>query len=63
MDNFSKERLQLLIEQIQLPETIVHEYFSETTLQKLTVFKETKTWQFQLLIQSPFRAKSLKFFR
>lgn len=42
MDNFSKERLQLLIEQIQLPETIVHEYFSETTLQKLTVFKETE---------------------
>ncbi|MBR7552926.1 PolC-type DNA polymerase III [Allobacillus sp. GCM10007491] len=62
MDNFSKERLQLLIEQIQLPETIVNEYFSETTLQKLTVFKETKTWQFHLHNPKPFPCEVIEVF-
>lgn len=47
---------------IQLPETIVHEYFSETTLQKLTVFKETKTWQFQLHNPKPFPCEVIEVF-
>ena len=47
-----KERMQLLIEQIDLPQEIVTNYFQDSEIEKLELFKEEKLWIFHLNIKN-----------
>ncbi len=58
----SIDRLQLLLEQIQMPQELVDDYFSNASLRKLTVVKETKTWQFHLHNPQPFPCEVIEIF-
>ncbi|MGO4887743.1 PolC-type DNA polymerase III [Anaerobacillus sp. MEB173] len=49
-DQIRKERFQLLLQQVSIPEDLVRSYFQGGSIQKLIVQKETKTWHFQLHI-------------
>ena len=43
--NIRKERLQLLLQQISIPDKFV-DYFRDGYISKLTVYKETRKWHF-----------------
>ncbi|MBB6452886.1 DNA polymerase-3 subunit alpha (Gram-positive type) [Salirhabdus euzebyi] len=43
----NKEKMLILLEQIQLPADMITPYFQEASLQKLTVFKQEKKWVFK----------------
>src|SRR5699024_11949025 len=47
-----KERMKLLIEQIDLPQDIVTNYFQDSEIEKLELFKEEKLWIFHLNIKN-----------
>ncbi|WP_413381539.1 PolC-type DNA polymerase III [Alkalihalobacillus sp. 1P02AB] len=47
-----KERFQLLLQQIQLPEQLVEMYFKDGQIQKLSIFREQKKWHFLFHIPS-----------
>ncbi|SFP08665.1 PolC-type DNA polymerase III [Salibacterium halotolerans] len=47
-----KERFQLLMEQIGMPEDQVQTYLYDGSIQKLTINKENQTWHFQLQLGS-----------
>ncbi|SET40613.1 DNA polymerase-3 subunit alpha [Salinibacillus kushneri] len=47
----NREKMDILLEQIQLPNDIINTYFQEASLEKLTVFKKEKKWRFTFHIQ------------
>jgi DNA polymerase-3 subunit alpha (Gram-positive type) len=48
MDVSKKEKLQVLFKQLQIPEELVNQYFSESYLEKLEIYKSRKTWHFHI---------------
>ncbi|WP_100399318.1 PolC-type DNA polymerase III [Bacillus sp. FJAT-44742] len=48
-----KERFQLLLEQIMMPQDVVKDYFQEGKIEKLSIFKEEKRWHFYFLLDKP----------
>ncbi|GAA0461549.1 PolC-type DNA polymerase III [Alkalibacillus silvisoli] len=63
MDLNKKEKMSLLLQQVNVPEELVDNHFSETLLDKLTVYKETKTWEFHLHNPHPFVFEALSLFK
>ncbi|MFG6115081.1 PolC-type DNA polymerase III [Halobacillus sp. MO56] len=49
----SREKMELLLEQIQFPEEIAEQHLSKSSLKKLEVYKQTKTWHFHFQLESP----------
>lgn len=45
-DDIRLERFQLLLQQLAIPEDLVKEYFQQGTIEKLTIYKESKSWTF-----------------
>lgn len=43
MDISKKEKMDLLLKQLQVPEEYVQKYFQDSYLDKLQVYKKTKT--------------------
>jgi DNA polymerase III subunit alpha, Gram-positive type len=48
MDISSKEKMQLLLRQIKVEDQIVHNYFQDSSLLKLDIFKLKKQWNFHI---------------
>nr|WP_281186674.1 PolC-type DNA polymerase III [Bacillus solimangrovi] len=48
MNSEHKQRFQILLKQMELPETLVEEHFQNGAIIKLTVDKESRSWHFQL---------------
>ncbi|RLL45348.1 PolC-type DNA polymerase III [Oceanobacillus piezotolerans] len=48
MDISKKEKMHLLLKQIHMPEEIVNKHFQESYIEKLEVYKHTKTWHFYI---------------
>ncbi|RSL33203.1 PolC-type DNA polymerase III [Salibacterium salarium] len=46
-----KDRFQLLLEQMMMPEDVVRDYFTDGLIQKLTINKENKKWHFHFLLK------------
>ncbi|MBM7837683.1 DNA polymerase-3 subunit alpha (Gram-positive type) [Alkalihalobacillus xiaoxiensis] len=57
-----EERLQLLLEQLQMPSDIMH-HFEGGYIQKLAISKETKTWHFYIQLPSILPAEICELFR
>lgn len=51
MDISKKEKMDLLLKQLQVPEEYVQKYFQDSYLDKLQVYKKTKTWHFHLHVK------------
>ncbi|WP_088105127.1 PolC-type DNA polymerase III [Halalkalibacter urbisdiaboli] len=47
-ENLRKERLTLLLQQLQIPEEVVTRHFAEGKIRKLVISKEQKSWQFHI---------------
>jgi DNA polymerase-3 subunit alpha (Gram-positive type) len=45
------EKMNVLLEQLQIPENYREEYFQESRLTKLKVYKESKTWHFYIALK------------
>ncbi|WP_188205842.1 PolC-type DNA polymerase III [Alkalibacillus aidingensis] len=63
MDLNTNEKMSLLLKQIEMPKDVIAEHFNETKLAKLTVIKESKTWQFHLHNPVPFVYDALSLFK
>ncbi|WP_156289097.1 PolC-type DNA polymerase III [Oceanobacillus salinisoli] len=48
MDISKKEKMSLLLKQLQIPEEYVAQYFSDSYLDKLEVYKQKKLWHFHI---------------
>ncbi|MEJ8776889.1 PolC-type DNA polymerase III [Pseudogracilibacillus sp. ICA-222130] len=61
MDLTKRKKMEILLEQLKLPENIVDEYFSTATMEKLIVHKRNKKWHFHLNIKNvlPFHVYEL----
>src|SRR5699024_827621 len=46
-----KERMDLLVNQIELPQEIIENYFIDSEIEKLELFKEDRLWVFHLNIK------------
>ncbi|WP_100404451.1 PolC-type DNA polymerase III [Bacillus solitudinis] len=57
-----KERLQLLLQQLQIPSEVVTRHFSEGKIQKLVISKEHKTWHFHITLPKLVPASVYDFF-
>ncbi len=62
MDLSKKEKLNLLLNQIGIPQELIDREFNEAYLDKLTVIKDRKVWQFQLHNPNPFSSEALEIF-
>ncbi len=51
MDITKKEKMNLLLKQLQVSEELVEKHFKSSELIKLEVYKETKTWHFHIHIK------------
>lgn len=51
MDISKIEKMNLLLKQLQIPEEYIENYFQESYLEKLEVYKRTKTWHFHVHIK------------
>ncbi|PAV30035.1 PolC-type DNA polymerase III [Virgibacillus profundi] len=51
MDISKIEKMNLLLKQLQIPEEYVESYFQESYLEKLEVYKQTKTWHFYISVK------------
>ncbi|MGY4689857.1 PolC-type DNA polymerase III [Salibacterium sp. K-3] len=51
-EQIRKERFQLLMEQIGMPEDQVHAYLQDGSIQKLSINKESQTWHFYFILNS-----------
>lgn len=51
MDISKEEKLQLLLKQLQLSEDVIEKYFQSSELDKLEVYKKTKTWHFHIKLK------------
>src|SRR5690625_4733264 len=61
MDLTKRKKMEILLEQLKLPENIVDEYFSTATMDKLIVHRHNKKWHFHLNIKNvlPFHVYEL----
>ncbi|HLS06913.1 MAG TPA: exonuclease domain-containing protein, partial [Bacillota bacterium] len=48
MDLSKQEKLLLLLKQINFPEETINKYFTESYLERLDVYQQTKTWHFHI---------------
>ncbi|GEL75840.1 PolC-type DNA polymerase III [Tenuibacillus multivorans] len=62
MDLTKKEKLDLLLKQIGMPQDIVDQEFQEAYLNKLMVLKNEKLWQFYIHNTKPFNSEALEVF-
>lgn len=46
-----KEKMNLLLKQLQIPEEYMKDYFLESYLEKLEVYKQTRTWHFHIHVK------------
>ncbi|UJL47964.1 PolC-type DNA polymerase III [Virgibacillus sp. NKC19-16] len=51
MDISKKEKMNLLLSQLQMPEEYSNDYFFESYLDKLEVYKQTRTWHFHVHVK------------
>ncbi|RDW19515.1 PolC-type DNA polymerase III [Oceanobacillus arenosus] len=51
MDISKKDKMHYLLQQLQIPEEYRKLYFNESYLEKLEVFKKTKTWHFHIHVE------------
>ncbi|MBU8906976.1 PolC-type DNA polymerase III [Desertibacillus haloalkaliphilus] len=51
-EQIRRERFQLLLQQIQIPEDIVNEHFQGGKINKLTIYKEKKRWHFDFALKN-----------
>ncbi|WP_042144767.1 PolC-type DNA polymerase III [Paucisalibacillus sp. EB02] len=51
MDISKKEKMNLLLQQIEMPNKYVQEYFQESALEKLEIFKLQKRWHFNIMVE------------
>ncbi|MEC5422658.1 PolC-type DNA polymerase III [Virgibacillus sp. C22-A2] len=51
MDISKKEKMNLLLKQLQIPEEMINNYFIDSYLDKLEVYKGTKTWHFYVHVK------------
>ncbi len=51
-EQLRKERLQLLLQQIQLPKQIVEQHFAEGLIRKLQIDKQKRSWHFQIELKT-----------
>ncbi|GAF63677.1 DNA polymerase III PolC [Bacillus sp. TS-2] len=58
-----KERLQLLLEQIQMPESIIQDHFKNGQIQKLSIYRENKKWHFSFILPTLLPAQVYQLFR
>ncbi|WP_017185268.1 PolC-type DNA polymerase III [Alkalibacillus haloalkaliphilus] len=63
MDLNKKEKMALLLEQVNMPTDVINEHFSETILNKLTVYKDKKLWEFHLHNPIPFKFEAISLFK
>ncbi|KHE71971.1 PolC-type DNA polymerase III [Halobacillus sp. BBL2006] len=49
----NQEKMHYLLEQIQFPHDLIEPHFKDSSMQKLTVFKEKKQWHFHFLFPKP----------
>ncbi|MDQ0159055.1 PolC-type DNA polymerase III [Alkalibacillus salilacus] len=63
MDLNKREKLELLLEQINMPDDVVNNHFDQTILEKLTVYKSTKQWIFHLHNPHPFDYDVISLFK
>ncbi|WP_227935844.1 PolC-type DNA polymerase III [Alkalihalobacillus deserti] len=47
-EQLRKERLQLLLQQLQMPEQVVQAHFQEAKIRKLVISKEKRAWHFHI---------------
>ena len=52
MDISKQEKMNLLLKQLQIPESYITDYFAESYLNKLEVYKQTKTWHFHVHLKN-----------
>src|SRR5690625_2262828 len=48
VDLSKQEKLLLLLKQINFPEETINKYFTESYLERLDVYQQTKTWHFHI---------------
>ncbi|WP_163971253.1 PolC-type DNA polymerase III [Oceanobacillus halotolerans] len=51
MDISKKEKMDVLLKQLQIPSEHIETYFQDSELQRLEVYKKTKTWHFHIRLQ------------
>lgn len=51
MDISKQEKMNLLLKQLEIPTDYIADYFSGSFLDKLEVFKQTKTWHFHIHVE------------
>lgn len=51
-EQIRRERFQLLLQQIAIPDELVEQYFNNGQIEKLTIYKETKSWHFTFQLTS-----------
>ncbi|MFD1850348.1 PolC-type DNA polymerase III [Oceanobacillus bengalensis] len=52
MDISKKEKMALLLKQLQLPDEFTTNHFHESYIEKIEVYKQTKTWHFKIYNQN-----------
>ncbi|WP_124219978.1 PolC-type DNA polymerase III [Aquisalibacillus elongatus] len=62
MDLTKREKLELLLKQIGLPQEIVDRDFTEAYLERLLVLKDQKQWQFHIYKPAPFSSATIEYF-
>ncbi|HLS20378.1 MAG TPA: PolC-type DNA polymerase III [Bacillota bacterium] len=63
MDLTKQEKLILLLKQIKMPTELIDEYFSNSFLDRLDVYRQTKTWHFHIRIEQTLPATVFKQFK
>ncbi|WP_368654850.1 PolC-type DNA polymerase III [Ornithinibacillus sp. 4-3] len=63
MDISGKEKMLLLLQQIQLPDEMVNAHFLESSIKKVEIFKQTKTWHFHIHVGQLLPINVLEVFR
>jgi len=51
MDISKKEKMNLLLKQIEMPTDYVQEFFQESSLDKLEIYKQKKSWHFNIIVE------------
>ncbi len=58
-----KERFQLLLQQILFPTDLSEQFFKDSLIEKLTVYKNEKKWEFQFRLMRPIPFHVFQFFQ
>lgn len=62
MDLSKKEKLNLLLNQIGIPQELIDSEFQDAYLEKLALLKEEKVWQFHIHKSRPFTCEAIEVF-